>query len=233
MLEIMVYPQGFSEPSASPFAVKAMCLMEHSGQKYTVKRLPDPRKSPKGKLPVLRHNDKTIPDSDQIRDYMEQSFDIDYDAGLTPMERGQSRSIIRMVEEHLYFVIVASRWQTEPHWPIIREEYFGKMPKLLRLIIPNMIRKGVIKQLIGQGMGRHSLGEQLDRANKDIAAIEAILGDKTFLFGDKPSAADFSVVPMLRSILVFPLENELGKLVTSRPVLVAYLERGKATLYPK
>jgi len=233
MLELTVYPSGFSEISGSPFAVKALCLMEQSGQAYRVKRLADPRKSPKGKLPVLRHNDTIIPDSDQIRDYMEQTFDCDYDAGLTPTQRGQSRSIIRMVEEHLYFAVVANRWQTEAHWPITQKEFFDKMPKIMGLFVPNMIRKGVIKQLIGQGMGRHSQQEQLVRAEKDITALEAMLANQPYLFGEKHTAADYSAVAILRTAASFPVANTLSKMVQSRSTLMAYIDRGKADFYPK
>lgn len=95
-----------------------------------------------------------------------------------------------------------------------------------------MIRKNVIKQLIGQGIGRHSPQEQLDRATKDITAIEVILADQNFLFGDNPTAADYSVVPMLRAMASFPIKNALSDLVTSRPNLGAYIDRGKATFYP-
>ncbi len=233
MLEISVYPPAFSETSGSPFTVKAICLLEQSGQPYKVKYLPDPRKAPKGKLPVLKDGSKIIPDSDQIRDYLEQTYGVDYDAGLSAEQRGQSRSIIRMIEEHLYFVILASRWQKEAHWSTLSKEFFGKMPVLFRKIVPNMIRKSVIKSLMGQGMGRHSEVEQLARAKKDIAAIEAILGDQKFLFGNKPTAADFSTVPMLRALTSFPLESPLSKLVTSRPKLAPYIERGKKEFYPK
>jgi glutathione S-transferase len=233
MLELTVFPPGFSEISGSPFAVKAICLMEQSGQDYQLNITPDPSKAPKRKFPVLAHDGKTIPDSDQIRDYMEQTFDVDFDTGLTPAQRGQSRSIIRMVEEHLYFAIVANRWQNDAHWPVVQKEFFGGMPKLLYRFVPNMIRKKVIGSLAGQGMGRHSYKEQVARAAKDIAAIEATLGKQDFLFGDTPSAADYSVVPMLRALASFPIENALSDLVKSRPVLVAYLDRGKAAFYPK
>lgn len=233
MLEVSVFPPAFSEISGSPFTVKAICLLEQSGQPYKVKYIPDPSKAPKGKLPVLKDGSKTIPDSDQIRDYLEQTYGVDYDAGLTPEQRGHSRSIIRMIEEHMYFIILASRWQKDAHWPVLSEEFFGKMPMLLKKFVPNMIRKKVIKSLMGQGMGRHSEEEQLARAKKDIDALEAILGDQKFLFGAKPTAADYSTVPMLRALTSFPIESPLSKLVTSRPKLATYIERGKKTFYPK
>jgi len=119
------------------------------------------------------------------------------------------------------------------HWPTTREGLFAKMPALLRKIIPNIIRKKVIQALMGQGMGRHSPTEQVTRAQKDIAAIDAILGDQAFLFGDIPTAADYSVVPMLRCITLYPIENSLKDVVKSYPRVMAYLDRGKDTFYPK
>ncbi len=232
MLELTVFPAGFSDISASPFSVKALCLMEHSGQPYNVKITSDPRKAPKGKLPVLTHGSKVIPDSDQIRDYMEQIFDVDYDAGLTPEQCGYSRSIIRMIEEHLYFVILAYRWQQDDHWPVVKKEFFSAMPFPLGAIISRVARKGVLSQLFGQGMGRHSFDEQMARAEKDVIAMEAILGKKAFLFGDKPTAADFSAAPMLNAAASFPIKGALNEMVTSRPTLVTYIERSKKEFYP-
>lgn len=136
MLELTVYPPAFSEISGSPFAVKALCLMKQSGQDYTVKINPDPRKAPKGKLPVLTHGAKIIPDSDQIRDYMEQTFAVDYDAGLTDIQRGLSLSIIRMVEEHSYFTIVSSRWQNDAHWPTAKKNSLVECPGCLGKYCP-------------------------------------------------------------------------------------------------
>jgi len=101
MLEITVFPPAFNEISGSPFSVKALCMMAQSGQAYSVKYNANPSNAPKQKLPVLTHDDQVTPDSEQIRDYMEQTFDVDYDAGLTPQQRGQSRSIIRMIDEHM------------------------------------------------------------------------------------------------------------------------------------
>lgn len=60
MLELIVYNPAFGEPTGSPFTNKALCLLERSGQPYTVKHTNDPRKMPKAKLPVLQHGGKLI-----------------------------------------------------------------------------------------------------------------------------------------------------------------------------
>lgn len=232
MLKIFVFGPGFGEISASPFSAKVLCLLTMSGQSYEIDDTRDPRKTPNSKLPVLEHNGKTIPDSDQIRDYLETTFHVDFDIGLTDDQRGISRAVIRMVEEHTYFGLMCTRWIDTENWPTTREELFGKIPKLIRNFITGKIRKQVIAMAYGQGMGRHSPKERANRISKDIAAIDAILGDKPFLFGDQPSAADASVVPMLRELVSFPQPTLLKDLVTARPKLMAYLDRGKAAMYP-
>lgn len=232
MLKLLVYPPAFGELNGSPFVTKALCLLHMAGQPFEVEITPDPRKQPKRKLPVLQDGDQVIPDSDQIRDHLEHKFGIDFDAGLDDRQRAQSRMIIRAVEEHLYFAVLASRWQEDANWVHTRAAFFEGMPGPLAPLVAWMVRRNAVHQVIGQGMGRHSPAERVTRAEKDIAAIEQLLGDQDFLFGDKPTAADASVVPMLRSAGVFPREDEISELVLSRPSLARYIERGRKTIYP-
>ncbi len=233
MLSLTVYPPGFGEITGSPFSTKALCLLEKSGLGYTTDVTPDPRKAPKKKFPVMQHDSKVIPDSDQIRDYLEATFDLDFDEGLNAEQRAISRAVIRMTEENIYFAIVSSRWQQDDNWPVTRQEFFGGMPGFLRNFVSGKVRKGILAALVGQGMGRHSMAEQVDRIEHDIAAIDTLLGDKPFLFGDSPSAADASVVPMLRALAFYPKANALSDLVLKRPALVEYLARGKREMYPQ
>lgn len=233
MLELQIYPPGFGEVTGSPFATKALCLLELAGLDYTTKVTPDPRSAPKQKLPVLQDQDLVIPDSDQIRDHLEATYDVDFDKGLSESEKAVSGSIVRMVEEHLYFAIVSTRWQQDSNWPITRDEFFAGVPRILKNFISGSVRKGVLAQLHGQGMGRFSESEQLARVRKDVASVETLLGDQDFLFGDTPTAADASVVPMLRAVAFYPKSNPLSDLVLQRPRLMAYIERGKDRFYPK
>ena len=233
MLELQIYPPGFGEVTGSPFATKALCLLELAGLDYTTKVTPDPRRAPKKKLPVLHDDDMVIPDSDQIRDHLETNYKADFDKGLSASEKAVSRSIVRMVEEHLYFAIVSTRWQQESNWPVTRDEFFVGLPRFLKNFISGSVRKGVLAQLHGQGMGRFSETEQLARVRKDIAAVETLLGAQDFLFGDTPTAADASVVPMLRAVAFYPNPNPLSDLVLQNPRLIAYIERGKDRFYPK
>lgn len=233
MLKVQAYAPVFGEPSGSPFCVKAMCLLELSGQDWSVARTDDPRKAPKQKLPVLEHDTNLVADSDDIRDYLEKTYDIDFDKGLSPQERAVSRAVIRMVEENVYFALSCDRWLNDENWEHVKKAYFSKMPPLIGGLITKTIRKQVINANKGQGMGRHSPAERFQRVKKDVDALEEILGDQAFLFGDFPTAADVSAVTMLSACAAAPVPTELSKHINQNKKLTAYIKRGKDAFYPK
>ena len=103
---------------------------------------------------------------------------------------------------------------------------------MLKPIITRFVRKGVLNTVNAQGTGKQLPHERLERARKDIMAVEELIEDKDFLFGDQPTAADATAVPMLRAAGMYPVQNQLSDLVLSRPKLVSYVERGKAAMYP-
>lgn len=231
MLKLITYAPAFGEPSASPFGVKAMCLLKLADVDFEVAG-GDPRKAPKGKLPMLIDGDSKIPDTEDIRAYLEQKFNVDFDAGLSAEQRATSRAIIRMCDEHLYFALVCDRWLNDANWVFIREEFFGSIPKLMRGFITKKIRQKVRAGMQAQGMGRHSVEEQLTRADKDICAIMMLVGDKPFLFGEAPSAADASAAPMMAAMAGSPTPTILSKRINQDAPLMAYLARVREALYP-
>lgn len=66
MLSLISYNPAFGQPSGSPFCTKALCLLEMSGVDWKIDFDNDPRKTPMGKLPVLRDGSKIVPDSAYI-----------------------------------------------------------------------------------------------------------------------------------------------------------------------
>ena len=142
-------------------------------------------------------------------------------------------AIIRMVEEHIYFIVYASRWMEDANWAVTKAANFCSVPAVMRGFITWMVRKGAVAQVIGQGIGRHSKAERLTRFKTDIDAIETLVGDQDFLFGDTPTAADISIVTGLCFTAAFSGKNDLSDYLMSKPKLMAYLERGKEAFFPK
>ena len=56
-----------------------------------------------------------------------------------------------------------------------------------------MVKRKVRGDLWSHGIGRHSEQDLYGIAEKDMQAVSAILGQKKFLFGEKPCLADAAV----------------------------------------
>ena len=153
MLTLLTFPQAFGLYSASPFCVKAAYMLHLSGQTWQRSDMLDPRKMPHGKLPVLRTPERLLPDSDGIRRWLEAKG-TDFDAGLTDIQKGQARALIRMAEDHLYFQVVMDRWGNDDVWPILRAKFFDTVPRLIRRPVTNALRKSVLRGLDMQGVSR-------------------------------------------------------------------------------
>ncbi len=224
MLTLITYPSAFGQFSASPFCVKTACMLQQSGYAWQRSDLLDPRKMPHQKLPVLRTPERLVPDSDQIREWLERQG-ANFDQGLTDVQKAQSRALIRMVEEHLYFHIVLDRWGNDDVWPILRDTYFAGIPVLIRKPISNSIRKAVLKGLNMQGIGRFSQADRLERIERDLEAISAYLWQSPFLLGERPTSADMSVGPMLAAMRATPADTPLTRRIKQDNLLSSYLDR--------
>ncbi|MCX7558134.1 glutathione S-transferase family protein [Sulfitobacter sp. F26204] len=224
MITLITFAKTFGQPAASPFCIKAIWLLNMSGQPWLREDTADPRKMPKQKLPAIRVAGNIIPDSDNIRSYLE-TRGANFDKGLSDMEKATSRAFIRMAEEHMYFHIVMDRWGNDEVWPIIRDTYFDAIPRLLRGVITSKLRRNCLLGMDRQGLGRLSPQERLERIEPDLKAITTRLWHGPFLFGDRPTAADASVAAMLASMRATPGKSLLKMRIAEDEILCRYIDR--------
>ncbi len=222
MLTLQVFAPAMGQKSPSPFAMKAIALMQMSGLDYQIKP-GDPRKGPKQKLPVLIDNGKSISDSTHILAHLKSMHGFDPDKNLTPEQLAIAEAFRRMVEEHLYWVLVHSRWVE--NGDIVRDVFFAAVPSLMRKFVFRMVIKQVKSALFGQGMGRHTPKEIYAFGAADLQAIADYLGDKQFFFGDAPTSVDATIFGMLDSIVTPPLDTELKRAALAHNTLKAYHQR--------
>lgn len=230
MITLLTYPPAFGQFSGSPFCIKAAHLLNLSGQHWRRENTLDPRMMPHQKLPVIRAEDQLIADSDMIRDYLEAQG-AQFDDGLSEIDKSTSRAFIRMAEEHLYFHIVLDRWGNDAAWPEIRETYFASVPRLIRGMVANKLRKKLLSAMYVQGLGRFTPEQRLARLEPDLEAIMTRLWQNRFLFGDRPSAADASVGPMLSAAISSPGETALSNRIRENAVLMGYIDRVEEMLH--
>jgi glutathione S-transferase len=110
MIELHTYRSAFGQPSGSPFGVKALILLKMAGVEHKIVYIDDPRKAPKGKLPLIVDGGQAIPDSTFIRHHLETRYGADFDVMLSDTKKGASLAFQRLAEEHLYWSLVAARW---------------------------------------------------------------------------------------------------------------------------
>jgi glutathione S-transferase len=224
MITLYTFGPAFGLSDPSPFVTKAEMLLKIAGLPYRTDRKGF-RRAPKGKLPYLRDDDTVVADSTFIRLYLEDRYGIDFDAGLSPCERGVAWSIEKMCEDHLYWLLVEERWMVDANFAHGPAQFFKPVPAPLRGLVKAMVRRHVRRTLHAQGTGRHRAAELARLADRALGAVAAVLGDRLYLMGDEPCAADATVYAFVSGALCPLFEGPLHDAAWARPQLVAYCAR--------
>lgn len=231
MLTLLTFPGGPDHPSHSPFCLKVMGLLQLANREWQPKFVTNPAKMPLSRLPVLKTNDRLIPDSYIIQTWLEGQG-AEFYPGLDARARAQAHALIRMTEENLRLGLVHERWLKDTCWEIMRDQFFADVPALLRKPVSNMVRKKARAGLMAHGIAQFSETERRVRLKYDLDAIAMQLDGKAFLFGPVPTAADAAIVPVLDGLCSLPVDTGVRRMVRAMPDLMAYVDRGRAALYP-
>lgn len=230
---IILYTFGpyFGLPDPSPFVMKGMMLLKLAGLPYQENRR-GYRKAPKGKLPYIDDDGEIIADSTFIRFHIEKKYGFDFDAGLSSEQKAIAWAVERMCEDHLYFVCADLRWCDDANFAKGPAHFFDAVPAPLRPLIHSIIRRKVRKNLVAQGLGRHSKAEIAELGIRDIDALATILGDKPYLMGARPCGADATLYGFLAGSLTPVFEDPVRAAAERHPNLVAYVKRITEHYFP-
>jgi glutathione S-transferase len=234
MIQLYQFAPAFGLPNASPFCLKLetylrMAELEFETPCFAMDKL---GKAPKGKMPYIADNGKLIADSSIIIEHLKQTYGDTLDTWLSAPEKAVALAFQRMMEENLYWAVVHTRWVNPQGWEKTRAAFFDAMPLPLRWFVPALARRGLIKQLHGQGMGRHSEHELLEIGKRDITAIADFLGDKPYFMGQQPCSLDATAFGFLANLVWPPIESELKAHARRSPQLEAYCARMRAQYFP-
>ena len=155
MIKLYGYGPAFGLPDPSPFVVKALVLLKMARLDYETARC-DPRKAPKGKMPFIDDDGTVVADSTFIRMHLEKTRGIDFDGGLSEPQKGAAWAIEKMLEDHLYWLVVQDRWMAQENFDTGPRHFFDAVPGLLRPLVIGIVRRQVKKTLHLQGLGRHT-----------------------------------------------------------------------------
>jgi glutathione S-transferase len=224
-LRVFTFFPAFGLPTGGPFALKLLKWLDIGGIDYQQVIENDSGKGPNKKNPWVELNRERIPDSELIIDRLTDIYGFDIDAGLEPTELARLHAFRRMIEEHLHMVF---EWEMFVHpngRPFVVEVARSMAPRPFAGVAASMVCRQLGKQLHARGIARHNDGVIARKGIADVGAIEAALGDKAYLAGDRPSLTDVSAYGMMQPMARWPMSTPVADYIKSRPALRAWLDR--------
>ena len=211
MIKLHQFPAAFGLPNASPFCMKVETYLRLADLEYEIANIMDPGKGPKGKAPFITDRDNIIPDSHFILKYLKKTYGDPLGDGTSEEENRTHHMLARMMEERLYFALVYIRWIQAENAPLVCDAFFSTMPSLIRKPFFKMIQKRVHKNLIAQGIARHTQAEIEDLAIEDLLVVSQILGTKAYFGGLKPREIDAVAWSFIANIIQPPTKSRSAK----------------------
>ena|SRR5258706_4111556 len=229
---ITLYGSGpaFGLPDPSPFVMKTDVQLKMSGLPYRFEH-GGPQAGPKGKIPFVEDGDVRIGDSTFIRDHIEKVYGVDLDRALSSDEKARVWAIERMLEDHLYFALIHSRWLDDENFAKGPAHFFDALPESTREQVRIDARARVRASLHGHGLGRHSNDEIVDLGARTLRALSTILGQKLFLTGTEPSSVDATAFGMVAGVITPYFNSKLRDTALQHGNLVDYSTRMMARYY--
>lgn len=233
MITLYQFARSWEIPNLSQFCVKIETYLRMAELPYrTVNTLP--LKAPRGKLPYIEDDGKKIADSRLIIRYLQSTYGDRLDAHLSTEEKGVARAFQRLLEEHLYWVTMYTRWQgDEANWQVNRRAIFGVLPPFLRDVAATAYRYRIKGQILGHGLGRHPEDEVFTLGREDIDALSIFLGDKSYFMGNRPTSLDATAFGILVNTVACPIESPIKEYALAQQNIPAYCARMQNEYFPE
>ncbi len=231
MITLYTFGPNFGLPDPSPFCMKALVLLKMGGLEFKTD-IANLQKAPKSKAPYMDDSGTIVPDSTFIRFHLEKTHGIDFDEGLSSVDRSIAWAFEKLCEETLYWAVVHSRWTRDKNFNAGPVQFFDAVPALMRPFIISTVKRQVRRDLKGQGMGRHSEAEIVELASRGIDSISVFLAEKPYLMGEKPCGADAAVFSTIAGLLCDVFDTPLVEATAKHENLVAYRDRLMSEYFP-
>jgi glutathione S-transferase len=232
MIKLYQFPPAFGLPNASPFCMKLENYLRMTALPFEIVSSVNLVKAPKGKMPYIEDNGVRLGDSTLIVNYLKATYGDKLDNWLIPEQSAVALAFQRLMEENLYWCALYTRWIEPEGWEKSRQIFFDKLPPPAKWFVPSLARRGLIKALHRQGMGRHSRDEINAIGKRDITALAHFLGDKPYFMGDRPCSLDATAHAFIANIIWPPVESALKQHARQYPQFEAYCERMRSRYYP-
>src|SRR6185295_7343290 len=145
----------------------------------------DASTAPRGQLPYIVDDGKSIGDSGSIVSYLINAYKLTIDNGLVAAQRDTNVLVLRLLDD-LYWVMSFSRWKDEQFWPAFRDA--------LRTQHSSLTDEGLLKakdfnaqRYHYQGIGRFAPPDAYARGLADLLVLANLVPSDGFVHGPMPT----------------------------------------------
>lgn len=193
--------------------------------------------TPKGKLPWIVDSDGTsVSDSQIIQFYLEEKYGDPLDGWLSKEQKAMCRLMNRGMSEAWYWIVVQTRYRRDEDFAVydpLWVKFLSWLPEEQRRAPVDAFRDHLLTQFWHAGTARNSEAEVELFAQKMTDAMSDLLGDKPYLFGDRPCSLDANMYAAIAHVAFTPFPSPIGQYCRSKPNLVAFMDRNFKKYYPE
>ncbi|MFT6157435.1 MAG: glutathione S-transferase [Neolewinella sp.] len=232
MITLYGFGEAFGMVDASPFVLKIDAYLRMAGLEFERKSvISNLRTAPKGKLPYIVDDGKTIADSAFIIDYLNDKPGVTMSSALSPEQRAHAYLIAKSLDENFYWCLLYSRWISDQTWPLTKQALFGALPFPISHIAATVVRRNIRSAIYKQGMGRHSESEIQQIFINTLDSLSVLLGSKSYFMNDKPSVLDACVFGFLGQVILADVANDFSAIAMRYENLVAFCNQIQKRYY--
>jgi glutathione S-transferase len=239
MMKLYGYLPAWGCSDMSPFVSYTDAYLRMAGIPFEAVILEkgDLTRTPKGKLPWIIDSDGTsVSDTQLIQHYLEQKYGNPLDGWLSREQKAMVTLMHRMFGESWYWLVVQTRYRRDEDFAIydpLWVKFLAWLPEAQRAEPVRAFRDHLLGQFWHHGTGRNSEAEVEQIAASLTDAMSELLGDKPYLFGERPCSLDANMYAALASVAFTPFPSPIGQYCRSKPNLANFLERVFDRYYPE
>ena len=201
MITLYTLPPAFGQRNPSPFCLKTEMALTWLELDFETRTTLELNKAPKGKTPWIVDDGVVIADSELIFEHLDKKTGGKLLGHLTPQEMAVGTAFTRLAEDHLYWMIVASRWLDDEWFENVKRDFFGSLSWPLNVIGPIVARRQIRQTLHLHGLGRHTPEEQQGFVQRDLDALAAQVETNGYIASDRLTAHDFAVAGIVAAMM--------------------------------
>lgn len=224
-MKLYRYRGGDGIPSISPPCLRIELALSRMQLPYEAVDLRSPGQvravNPEGRLPALEIDGTLLGDSTRIMDELERRYPDRFPAPAEPLARVRDRVWEHLVNDHLYWIGYAMRWNVPENRERMLERLFGRAPLVTRVIGKRWLRRSTRQRLEWYGFAEKPADEIFGMLARGLDMLDAGLAGGPFLEGrDEPGRGDLAAASTICQTGFGGVTPQAEPLVLDRPALV-------------